>query len=93
MSDEDDHKTLASVSDEDDHKTLASVSDEDDLKTLANVSDEDGHRDSTRFVNVCGRAHRDPVCGFLVFFWPEIVIEPFTLFYYIVCNCSSLMLQ
>ena len=40
-------------------------------------------------INVCGRAYRDPVCGFLVFSL-QITIEPFALlhhsaFYYYMC--------
>ena len=32
-------------------------------------------------INVCGRAHRGPVYGFLVF-WLQIAIEPFALFHH-----------
>ena len=38
------------------------------------------------WVNVCGRGHRGPVYGFLVF-WLHITIEPFGLFHHNVCDC------
>ena len=40
-------------------------------------------------INVCGRARRGPVCGFLVF-WLHIAIEPFAFFHHSVFNykCS-----
>ena len=36
-------------------------------------------------LNVCSRAHRGLVCGFLVF-RPQIAIEPFALFHHSVCD-------
>ena len=43
-------------------------------------------------INVCDRAHRGPVCSFLMF-WLQIAIQPFALFHHSVCDyvCFNVM--
>ena len=42
-------------------------------------------------INVCVRAHRNPVCGFLVS-WLPIAIESFLIFFFHNCVCDNVCL-